>query len=138
MSTNLSLNTADIVTLILIMLLCAFAVRIVIGFFRTPRPKESRRKNSTSGTEPAASENNPLHPGLIRLTVNVDGMHCGMCEANVNDMIRRDFNVKKVRSSHIQGTTVILTDKDIDDSEIEASIGKAGYRALNVKREAIS
>ena len=29
---------------------------------------------------------------MIRITVKVDGMMCGMCEAHVNDAIRREMN----------------------------------------------
>ena len=44
---------------------------------------------------------------MIKTTVKVDGMMCGMCEAHINDAIRRNFNVKKVKSSHSKGETVI-------------------------------
>lgn len=40
MKTNLSLTTADIVTLIAIAIIMAFAVRVMIGFFRTPKRKK--------------------------------------------------------------------------------------------------
>ena len=44
---------------------------------------------------------------MIKITLQVDGMQCGMCEAHVNDAIRRAFPVKKVTSSHSKGQTVI-------------------------------
>ena len=37
---------------------------------------------------------------MIRITVQVDGMMCGMCEAHVNDALRRALPVKKVASNH--------------------------------------
>ena len=34
---------------------------------------------------------------MTKYTVKVDGMQCGMCEAHVNDTVRKAFpNVKKV------------------------------------------
>ena len=33
---------------------------------------------------------------MIKYTLAVDGMMCGMCEAHVNDAVRRAFAVKKV------------------------------------------
>lgn len=45
---------------------------------------------------------------MKKITVKVEGMRCGMCESHVNDLVRRNFNVKKVTSSHIKGETVIL------------------------------
>ena len=49
---------------------------------------------------------------MLKITVQVDGMMCGMCEAHVNDAVRRAFPVKKVTSSHSKGQTVILTEND--------------------------
>ena len=36
---------------------------------------------------------------MWKYTVEVNGMMCGMCEAHVNDAIRKAFPVKKVNSS---------------------------------------
>ena len=47
---------------------------------------------------------------MYRITVNVDGMACGMCEAHVNDAVRKAFDVKKVSSSHSKKQTVIVTE----------------------------
>lgn len=47
---------------------------------------------------------------MKKITLKIDGMMCGMCESHVNDCIRRSFNVKKVKSSHIKNETVIITE----------------------------
>ena len=47
---------------------------------------------------------------VVKITIKIDGMMCGMCEAHINDDIRREFPVKKVTSSHSKGETAILTD----------------------------
>ena len=36
---------------------------------------------------------------MIKTTVKVDGMMCGMCESHVNDAVRKAFQVDKVTSS---------------------------------------
>lgn len=46
---------------------------------------------------------------MIQTTVEVSGMACAMCEAHINDAIRRAFSVKKVSSSHTKGETIILS-----------------------------
>ncbi len=33
---------------------------------------------------------------ILKITVKVDGMMCGMCESHVNDAVRKAFSVKKV------------------------------------------
>ena len=56
---------------------------------------------------------------MMRYIIAVDGMQCGMCEAHVNEAIRRAFPVKKVASSHSKKQT----------------IRQAGYTALSVRSE---
>ena len=73
---------------------------------------------------------------MIRITVRVDGMMCGMCEAHVNDAVRRSLPVKKVTSNHKKQETVILTETEIEDSRIEAAIKDSGYTFLGLTREA--
>lgn len=36
---------------------------------------------------------------MIKTTVGIEGMSCGMCEAHINDVVRREFKVKSVKSS---------------------------------------
>lgn len=40
---------------------------------------------------------------MLKITVQVDGMMCGMCEAHVNDAVHKAFPVKEVTSSHSKG-----------------------------------
>ena len=47
---------------------------------------------------------------MVKITLEVEGMACGMCEAHVNDAIRKAFPVKKVTSSHTKGKTEILAE----------------------------
>lgn len=72
---------------------------------------------------------------MLKITVKVDGMMCGMCESHVNDAIRRAFPVKKVTSSHSKGETVILTENDIDEAALRAAIDATGYEVKAVTKE---
>ncbi len=47
---------------------------------------------------------------MYQITVAVDGMQCGMCEAHINDAIRRQFKVKKVKSSRRKKQTLIVSE----------------------------
>ena len=51
---------------------------------------------------------------MIQTTVKVSGMACSMCEAHVNDTIRRAFSVEKDSSSQAKGETVILSKAPLD------------------------
>lgn len=70
---------------------------------------------------------------MKQITLKIDGMMCGMCEAHVNDAVRRAFPVKKVTSSHKKRETVILTDAEIGEDELRAAIEATGYKVLSVE-----
>ena len=72
---------------------------------------------------------------MVKITVNIDGMSCGMCEAHINDAVRNAFTVKKVTSSHTKKETVILAEREIPEPELRKVIEKAGYDVISVSRE---
>ena len=75
---------------------------------------------------------------MIEIKLRVDGMMCGMCEAHVNDAVRRAFpEVKKVRSNHRAGETVILTVEDLSAERLSEEIAKTGYRVVSVEKKEV-
>ena len=50
---------------------------------------------------------------MWKYTVEVNGMMCGMCEAHVNDAVRKACPVKKVSSSRSKNQTVILSETEL-------------------------
>ena len=72
---------------------------------------------------------------MIRTTVGIEGMMCGMCESHVNDAIRKSFDVKKVSSSHSKKKTEIISEEAIDEDKLRAVIYETGYTVLSVESE---
>lgn len=70
---------------------------------------------------------------MIQTTVKISGMACSMCEAHINDTIRRTFSVEKVSSSHTKGKTVILSREPLDEAALRAAIDAAGYTAGEIR-----
>jgi copper chaperone CopZ len=68
---------------------------------------------------------------MYKITLKVEGMMCGHCEAHVNDIVRNNFKVKKVSSSHSTNTTEIITDSDIDIERLTELIQADGYTVLS-------
>ena len=64
---------------------------------------------------------------MLKITLEVEGMRCGMCETHVNDVVRRVEGVKKVKSSHIKGRTVVVAEDGMDAALIKEAIAKQGY-----------
>ena len=72
---------------------------------------------------------------MIKTTVNINGMACGMCEAHVNDCIRREFSVKKVNSSHKKGVCEIISEMPLDEQKLRRAITDTGYEGVSVASE---
>lgn len=72
---------------------------------------------------------------MTKYTVMVDGMQCGMCEAHVNDAVRKAFPIKKVTSSHAKKQTIILSEKPISEQALKKIINDTGYTVLSVESE---
>lgn len=72
---------------------------------------------------------------MTKITVKVDGMVSGMCETNINEMIKKVYDVKKVTTSHARRETVILTEDSIDDQDLKDIIGQAGYGVISIEKE---
>lgn len=72
---------------------------------------------------------------MYKITVGIDGMACGMCEAHINDTIRQHFKVKKVTSSHTKNRAEIICEENLSPEEITAAVDKTGYKVTSVKSE---
>ena len=70
---------------------------------------------------------------MIQTTVRISGMTCSMCEAHINDTIRRAFSVEKVSSSHIEGGTVILSREPLDEAALRTAIDATGDTAGEIR-----
>ena len=75
---------------------------------------------------------------MIKYTLEVDGMMCGMCEAHANDAIRRAFpDVKKVSSSHGKRQTTFTIEHEVDEDAIRKAITDLGYDIGTITKETV-
>ncbi len=72
---------------------------------------------------------------MVKIKLNIDGMMCGMCEAHINDAVRRNFQVKKVTSSHTKGRTEIISENEIDEEKLREVLTETGYTVLSFSKE---
>lgn len=71
---------------------------------------------------------------MIRTVLKIDGMVCGMCEAHVNEAIRRAIpQAKKLSSSHKKAEASFLTEEAADLDALRAAIESTGYRVLSAE-----
>ncbi len=64
---------------------------------------------------------------MIRTVVKVDGMMCSMCEAHINDAVRKQFDVKKVKANRRKKETVIESAGPLDREKLKKTIEDTGY-----------
>ncbi len=73
---------------------------------------------------------------MYKVTANIDGMMCGMCEAHVADTIRKAFpDAKKVSASRKHGEATFLTEQEIDREKLKQAIEATGYTCVSVSIE---
>ena len=72
---------------------------------------------------------------MYQTTLKIDGMMCGMCESHMNDLIRKNFKVKKVTSSAKDGETVIISDAELDIPWAKKQIKDIGYELVDYTSE---
>ena len=70
---------------------------------------------------------------MVKTTLKIEGMMCGMCEAHICDAIRRTVpTAKKVAASHSKKEASFLTDAAVDTKALRAVINETGYTCLDV------
>ena len=71
---------------------------------------------------------------LFEYRLEIHGMGCGMCESHINDVIRRNFNVKRVKSNRFKNETVILSEVELDEEKIKSVIASTGYELKGIEK----
>lgn len=72
---------------------------------------------------------------MIKIYLNVEGMMCSMCKAHINDIVRKNSNVKKVKSNRKKNETIIIKNDDSDIEKIIEEINKSGYKCSFKSKE---
>ncbi len=71
---------------------------------------------------------------MIKTTVKIEGMMCGMCEAHVCDAIRMAFPfAKKVSASRSKKEASFLTEEAVNTELLKSAIDATGYSCLSVE-----
>ena len=73
---------------------------------------------------------------MIQTKLKIDGMMCSMCEAHINEVIRKTVpGAKKVTASHAKGEASFLTEEAVDEARLKAAIAATGYECQSVTAE---
>lgn len=72
---------------------------------------------------------------MIKTTLKIDGMMCGMCESHINDVIRKNAKVTKVTASCKKGESVVISEAELNSEEITKAIADTGYTLVSLHSE---
>lgn len=71
---------------------------------------------------------------MIKTTMKIDGMMCGMCEAHICDTIRKAVpDAKKVSASRRKKEATFLTETVADAAALKEAIDATGYTCLGIE-----
>ena len=73
---------------------------------------------------------------MKKITIKIDGMMCGMCEAHICDTIRRAFSdASKVSASRKSGEATFLSETEVDEEALKKAIADIGYTFVSASSE---
>ena len=73
---------------------------------------------------------------MEKITVKIDGMMCGMCEAHIADTIRTAFpDAKKVKASRAHSEATFLIEGGFDEAKLKKAVEDTGYTFVSVTSE---
>ncbi len=72
---------------------------------------------------------------MVRTILEIEGMRCGMCESHINNVIRKNFSLKKVASNHRKNLTIIESEEPLDEEKLKQVIAETGYTLHGISSE---
>ncbi len=71
---------------------------------------------------------------MNRITMDIDGMMCAMCEAHICETIRKAVpSARKVKASKGRKTAEFLTEETVDTEALKAAIDATGYTCGDIR-----
>ena len=74
--------------------------------------------------------------GMKKYTMEVEGMMCNMCEAHVQEAVRKALpEASKVKADHKSGTVIFLSEADVDEEALAGAVSATGYTCKGMHAE---
>ncbi len=71
---------------------------------------------------------------MIKTSLRIDGMMCGMCEAHICDTIRKAVpSARKVKASRRDKSASFITDEPVDLEKLKAAVSATGYTCMGAE-----
>ena len=70
---------------------------------------------------------------MVKVTVKVEGMMCGHCEARVKKALEALDAVSEAAVSHESGTAVVTLSSDISDEKLKETVEAEDYKVTSIQ-----
>ena len=67
------------------------------------------------------------------VTLKIDGMMCGHCEAHVADALRKVDGGEKVQASHTKKTAIVQSNSPLDKEALKKAVDDTGYTVVGIE-----
>ena len=71
---------------------------------------------------------------MKKYILGIDGMKCGMCEAHVEETIRKNVDVIKVKASRLKNEVVVITEYNLTEEDFKKYFEPTGYRVIAFRK----
>ena len=65
---------------------------------------------------------------MNRYVIGIDGMRCGMCEMHIEEVLRKNIKIKKVKASRFKNQLVVITELDLIKEDFLKVFDPTGYK----------
>ena len=72
---------------------------------------------------------------MNKFILGIDGMMCSMCEAHLQDAIRKSIKAESIKASHIKNNLVVITSQELSEDDFHKILDSTGYRITAFKKD---
>jgi len=71
---------------------------------------------------------------MMKIKINIEGMHCASCAGNIERSLKKVSGVKEVTVSVIGKKAFVEVDEMVPEEELKKAVARAGYKTLSIER----
>lgn len=70
---------------------------------------------------------------MKKVKINIEGMHCASCAANIERSLRKVPGVKEANVSLVGKKCFVEVDERVPEEELKKAVARAGYKTLSIE-----
>ena len=112
---------------------CVVTNALRLNLFKMGDASHDRKRKDALGSQKLIEKSGsaaPQNKGGENMTLKVEGMMCGHCEARVKKALEEIDGVVSAEVSHEKGTAVVTLSKEVPAEILKKAVEDAGYKVL--------